>query len=131
MDTLVALGATASLLYSVVELYIAGIALGSGDLSAAPAAVMDMYFEGAGMILTLITLGKYFEARSKGRTTDAITALMDLAPKTATRIGDDGSEQEVPVERVQPGDILVVRAGQGIPVDGMIIDADIISKVTL
>ena len=124
MDTLVALGATASLLYSVVELYIAGIALGSGDLSAAHAAVMDMYFEGAGMILTLITLGKYFEARSKGRTTDAITALMDLAPKTATRIADDGSEQEVPVERVQPGDILVVRAGQGIPVDGVVVEGD-------
>jgi len=124
MDTLVALGATASLLYSIVKLYIAGIALGAGEAEAAHAAVMDMYFEGAGMILTLITLGKYFEARSKGRTTDAITALMDLAPKTATLISDDGSEQEVSVEYVKPGDILIVRAGQGIPVDGVIIDGD-------
>ena len=122
MDTLVALGATASLVYSVAELYHAGIALGAGDLHAAHAAVMDLYFEGAGMILTLITLGKYFEARSKGRTTEAITALMDLAPKTATLVGDDGTETEVPVERVQPGDILAVRAGQGVPVDGVVVE---------
>ncbi len=122
MDTLVALGATASLVYSIAGLYRIGIALGAGDLHAAHMAGMDLYFEGAGMILTLITLGKYFEARSKGRTTDAITALMDLAPKTATLVGDDGSETEVPVERVQPGDILVVRAGQGVPVDGVVVE---------
>ena len=122
MDTLVALGATASLVYSVAELYHAGIALGAGDLHAAHAAVMDLYFEGAGMILTLITLGKYFEARSKGRTTEAITALMDLAPKTATLVGDGGTETEVPVERVQPGDVLAVRAGQGVPVDGVVVE---------
>ena len=122
MDTLVALGATASLVYSVAELYHAGIALGAGDLHAAHAAVMDLYFEGAGMILTLITLGKYFEARSKGRTTEAITALMDLAPKTATLVGDDGTEAEVPVERVQPGDVLAVRAGQAVPVDGVVVE---------
>ncbi|MDO5117904.1 MAG: heavy metal translocating P-type ATPase [Eggerthellaceae bacterium] len=122
MDTLVALGATASLVYSMVQLYVAGVAAGTGDFEAAHASVMDMYFEGAGMILTLITLGKYFEARSKGRTTDAITALMDLAPKTATLISDDGSEQEVAVEYVNPGDVLIVRAGQGIPVDGVVIE---------
>lgn len=122
MDTLVALGATASLVYSIARLYHAGIALGAGDLHAAHAAVMDLYFEGAGMILTLITLGKYFEARSKGRTTDAITALMNLAPKTATLVADDGSESEVPVERVQPGDILAVRAGQSVPVDGVVVE---------
>ena len=122
MDTLVALGATASLVYSVAELYHAGIALGAGDLHAAHAAVMDLYFEGAGMILKLITLGKYFEARSKGRTTEAITALMDLAPKTATLVGDDGTEAEVPVERVQPGDVLAVRAGQAVPVDGVVVE---------
>ena len=124
MDTLVALGATASLLYSIVQLYHTGIALGAGNLHEAHMAAMDLYFEGAGMILTLITLGKYFEARSKGRTTDAITALMDLAPKTALLVADDGSEQEVPVERVQPGDILAVRAGQGIPVDGVVVEGD-------
>ncbi len=122
MDTLVALGAAASLLYSIAGLYRMGIGLGTGDLDMAHHASMDLYFEGAGMILTLITLGKYFEARSKGRTTDAITSLMDLAPKTATLADDDGSEREVPVENVQVGDILVVRAGQGIPVDGVIVE---------
>ena len=122
MDTLVALGATASMVYSIAQLYHVGIALGTGDLHEAHMAAMDLYFEGAGMILTLITLGKYFEARSKGRTTDAITALMDLAPKTATLVADDGSEQEIPVERVQPGDILAVRAGQGVPVDGVVVE---------
>ena len=121
MDTLVALGATASLIYSIAQLYHVGIALGAGSLHEAHMAAMDLYFEGAGMILTLITLGKYFEARSKGRTTDAITALMDLAPKTATLITDEG-EREVPIERVQPGDVLAVRAGQSVPVDGIIVD---------
>ena len=122
MDTLVALGATASLCYSIVQLYRVGIAMGVGDMALAHACAMDMYFEGAGMILTLITLGKYFEARAKGRTTDALTALMNLAPKTATLLAEDGSEREVPVERVQPGDILVVRAGQSVPVDGVIVE---------
>ena len=90
MDTLVALGATASMIYSIAQLYHVGIALGAGELHEAHTAAMDLYFEGAGMILTLITLGKYFEARSKGRTTDAITALMDLAPKTATLVNEHG-----------------------------------------
>ena len=124
MDTLVALGATASLLYSIVNLYRIGIALGAGDLHAAHSIAMDLYFEGAGMILTLITLGKYFETRAKGRTTDAIEALMDLAPKTATLLADDGTEREVPVEQVKPGDILVVRAGQAVPVDGVVVEGD-------
>ena len=124
MDTLVALGATASMVYSIAQLYHIGIALGAGELMEAHMAAMDLYFEGAGMILTLITLGKYFEARSKGRTTDAITALMDLAPKTATLVADDGSEQEVPIEIVKPGDILSVRAGQSVPVDGVVIEGD-------
>ena len=124
MDTLVALGATASMVYSIAQLYHVGIALGAGELHEAHMAAMDLYFEGAGMILTLITLGKYFEARSKGRTTDAITALMDLAPKIATLEADDGAEREVPVELVQPGDILVVRAGQGVPVDGVVVEGN-------
>ena len=122
MDTLVALGATASLVYSITQLYHVGLALGAGDLHEAHMAAMDLYFEGAGMILTLITLGKYFEARSKGRTTDAISALVDLAPKTATLVLDDGSEQEIPIENVKPGDILAVRAGQGVPVDGVVVE---------
>ncbi len=124
MDTLVALGATASMIYSIAQLYHVGIALGAGELHEAHMAAMDLYFEGAGMILTLITLGKYFEARSKGRTTDAITALMDLAPKTATIVTDDGAEQEVPIERVQVGDVLVVRAGQSVPVDGVVLEGN-------
>ena len=103
MDSLIALGASASTIYGIYGLYRIAYFLGMGMHDEASTAGMDLYFESAAMILTLITLGKYFEARSKGRTTDAITALMDLAPKTAMLVGDDGAEEEVPVERVQPG----------------------------
>ena len=113
MDSLIALGSTASTVYGIAAIYRIGAALGTGDLSAAHAAAMDLYFESAAMILTLITLGKYFEARAKGKTTDAISQLMDLSPKTATRRRADGSEEEVPAEQVRPGDILVVKAGEG------------------
>ena len=122
MDTLVALGSAASMLYSIAALYRIGFALGHGDLDGAHSAAMDLYFESAGMILTLITLGKYFEARAKGRTTGAIEALMNLAPKTATLVGDDGAEREVPADSVQVGDILAVRSGQGVAVDGIVLD---------
>ena len=122
MDTLVALGSAASLLYSIAALYRIGYALGHGDMDGAHAAAMDLYFESAGMILTLITLGKYFEARAKGRTTDAIASLMNLAPKTALLVGDDGVEREVPVEQVQVGDILAVRSGASVPVDGVVVE---------
>ncbi|MDO4502135.1 MAG: heavy metal translocating P-type ATPase [Coriobacteriia bacterium] len=122
MDTLVALGATASMLWSVVRLYGVGICLGAGDLEGAHAAAMDLYFEGAGMILTLITLGKFFEARAKGRTTQELTALADLSPKVAVLLADDGSESDVPVEQVQVGDVLVVRAGASVPVDGVVLE---------
>lgn len=125
MDTLVALGAAASMLYSIAALYRIGYALGHGDMDGAHAAAMDLYFEGAGMILTLITLGKYFEARAKGRTTDAIASLMNLAPKMAVLVGDDGTEHEVPVEQVQVGDILVVRTGTGVPVDGAVVEGSV------
>ena len=121
MDTLVALGSAASMLYSIAALYRIGYALGHGDMDGAHMAAMDLYFESAGMILTLITLGKYFEARAKGRTTGAIEALMNLAPKTALVVGADGSEREVPVEQVQVGDILAVRSGAGVPVDGTVV----------
>ena len=121
MDTLVALGSAASMLYSIAALYRIGYALGHGDMDGAHMAAMDLYFESAGMILTLITLGKYFEARAKGRTTGAIEALMNLAPKTALVVGDDGAEREVPVEQVQVGDILAVRSGAGVPVDGTVV----------
>ena len=82
---------------------------------------MDLYFEGAGMILTLITLGKWFEARAKGKTTDAIESLIDLAPKTAIAL-NDGAEEEVPVERVRVGDVLVLKSGASVPVDGTLVD---------
>ena len=124
MDTLVALGATASTLWSVVALYRISVALGVGNLEGAHAAAMDLYFESAGLILALITLGKYFEARAKGRTTDAITALMDLAPKNAIRVNDAGEEEEIAAELIEHGDVLVVRAGAAVPVDGEIIEGN-------
>ena len=124
MDSLIALGSAASTVYGIAAIYRIGAALGTGDLSAAHAAAMDLYFESAAMILTLITLGKYFEARAKGKTTDAISKLMDLSPKTATRRRADGSEEEVPAEQVRPGDILVVKAGEGVPADGTVVEGE-------
>lgn len=121
MDSLVALGATASTAYGIYSLYRLGIAFGMGDFAMAEMVSMDMYFESAGMILTLITLGKFFEARAKGATTDAVSKLVDLAPKTAVRLKGDVAE-EVPVERVSVGDTLVVKAGESIPLDGTVLD---------
>jgi Cu2+-exporting ATPase len=123
MDSLVALGAAASICYGIVALYRMGYALGAGDVASAHATMHDLYFESAGMILTLITLGKYFEARAKGRTTDAITALMDLAPAVATRI-EDGVERQVPVEDLRVGDRLVVKAGESVPTDGVVAEGE-------
>ena len=124
MDSLIALGSTASTVYGIAAIYRIGAALGTGDLSGAHAAAMDLYFESAAMILTLITLGKYFEARAKGKTTDAISKLMDLSPKTAMRRRADGSEEEVLAEQVRPGDILVVKAGEGVPADGTVVEGE-------
>ncbi|WP_455137748.1 heavy metal translocating P-type ATPase [Thermophilibacter sp.] len=121
MDSLIAIGSAASAAWSVVQLYIAALALGAGDMAAAHAATHSLYLDSAGTILTLISLGKYFEARAKGRTTDAITALMDLAPKTATVVRD-GREVEVPTEQVAVGDRVVVRAGESVPVDGVVVE---------
>ncbi len=122
MDTLVALGATASVVYGVCGLYAIGMALGQGDAMGAHHTAHSMlYFESAGMILTLITLGKYLEARAKGKTTDAITKLMDLSPKTATRLVG-GVEEQVPAASVRVGDVLVVRAGEAVPVDGAVLE---------
>ena len=122
MDSLIALGSTASTVYGIVAIYRIGWGMGHGDVDFAHMAAMDLYFESAAMILTLITLGKYFEARAKGKTTDAIAQLMDLSPKTAIRRNVDGAEEDVPVEQVRPGDILIVRAGAGVPVDGVVIE---------
>ena len=124
MDSLIALGSTASTVYGIAAIYRIGAALGTGDGMAAREAAMDLYFESAATILTLITLGKYFEARAKGKTTDAISKLMDLSPKTACRRKADGTEEEVPVEQVRPGDVLVVKAGEGVPVDGVVIEGE-------
>ncbi len=122
MNSLIALGSTASSVYGIYGIYRIGYALGVGDYSMAHSAAMDLYFESAGMILALITLGKYFESRAKGRTTDAIVKLMDLSPKTAIKRNADGSETEIPVEQVCVGDVLVVKSGAGIPVDGVVIE---------
>ena len=120
MDSLIALGSTASTVYGIVAIYRIGWGMGHGDIDFAHMAAMDLYFESAAMILTLITLGKYFEARAKGKTTDAISKLMDLSPKTAIRRNAAGEEEEIPAEQVRPGDILIVRAGAGVPVDGVV-----------
>ena len=121
MDTLVSLGSTAAFAYSVYALFGAIKAQTAGDMQTAMSYMHEYYFESAAMILTLITVGKMLESRSKGKTTDALKGLMELAPKTANII-KDGKEQSVPVERVQKGDIFVVRPGESIPVDGTVIE---------
>ncbi|MDO4260498.1 MAG: heavy metal translocating P-type ATPase [Eubacteriales bacterium] len=121
MDTLVAMGSTAAFVYSASRLFVMAYALGRGDMETAHGAAMNLYFESAAMILALVTIGKYLESRSKSRTSDAITKLMDLAPKTAL-VERDGTEQEIPAEQVQVGDIVIVKPGQGIPVDGVIVE---------
>ncbi len=121
MDTLVALGSSAAFIYSTYALFVMTGAQVRGDLETVNACMMDFYFESAAMILTLITVGKLLEARSKGRTTDALKGLMRLAPKTATVLRD-GEETAVPVEQVLAGDVFVVRPGESIPVDGVVIE---------
>ncbi len=121
MDSLIAVGSAAAVVYGVFAIYQMGYGLGHGDMELVSRYHMDLYFESAGMILTLITLGKFLETRSKGKTGEAITRLMDLAPKTATVLRD-GGETEIPVEEVQVGDRVVVRPGQSIPVDGVILE---------
>lgn len=119
MDTLVALGSSASFGYSLFELFIMIVAQGSGDNETVIKYGMNLYFESAAMIPTLITIGKMLEAMSKGRTTDALKSLMKLAPKTAVII-IDGAETEVGIEAVKTGDIFAVRPGESVPVDGYI-----------
>lgn len=121
MDTLVALGATAAFGYSTFALFAMTKAQVAGDMGLVEKYMMEFYFESAAMILTLITLGKMLEAYSKGKTTDALKGLMELAPKSANIIRD-GKEVNVPVEEVVKGDIFIVRPGESIPVDGVVID---------
>ncbi|MFV0350914.1 MAG: heavy metal translocating P-type ATPase [Oscillospiraceae bacterium] len=119
MDSLIAIGSTAAILYGIYAMYRIVYALGMGDAATVNLFLEDIYIESAGTILTLITVGKYLEARSKGKTSEAIAKLMDLAPKTAT-VERDGAELEVPIEEVRVGDIVIVRPGKSIPVDGVI-----------
>ena len=117
MDSLIALGSLAAVVYGVAALFQISYGMGHGDAERVSKWSMDLYFESAGMILTLITLGKYLETRSKGKTSEAISRLMDLAPQTATVLRD-GAEVEIPVEDVAVGDLILVRPGASIPVDG-------------
>ncbi len=121
MDSLIALGSGASAVYGVYALYKIAFGLGHGDMAMVSEFSHDLYFEGAGTILTLITLGKFFEARAKGKTSDAVNKLLNLAPKTATVLRGD-IEEIIPAEEVEPGDILIVKAGESIPVDGVLVD---------
>ena len=121
MDTLVALGSMASFVWSVYALFAMTRAQVDGDSAAVMNYMMEFYFESAAMILTLITVGKMLEARSKGKTTDALKGLMKLAPKTAVVVRD-GQEVTVPVEQVKKGDVFVVRPGENIPVDGVVLE---------
>ena len=119
MDSLIAIGSTAALAYGVFAIMRIGHGLGVGDMALVESYHMDLYFESAAMILALITLGKFLEAKSKGKTSEAIEKLMDLAPKTANVLRG-GREVTVPVEEVLRGDLLIVRPGQSVPVDGVI-----------
>ncbi len=121
MDTLVALGSGASFVYSVYALFAMTDAQVKGDMAGVMSYMHEFYFESAAMILTLITVGKMLEARSKGKTTDALKGLMKLAPKTATVVRD-GAEVEVNIEQVRIGDVFVVRPGENIPVDGVVLE---------
>lgn len=121
MDTLVALGSGTAFIYSTVALLAMTDAQLKGDINSVMNYMHEFYFESAAMILALITVGKMLEARSKGKTTDALKGLMKLAPKTATII-IDGKETEVPIEQVKKGDVFVVRPGENVPVDGVVIE---------
>lgn len=121
MDSLIAIGASAALIYGIYSIYKIGWGLGHANPDMVQMAIMSLYFESAGTILTLVTVGKYLETRSKGKTSEAITKLMDLAPQTASVLRN-GIESEIPVEEVVVGDILMIRPGQSIPVDGSVIE---------
>lgn len=121
MDTLVATGSLAAILYGVYSVFAIGNAIGSDDTETAASILHNLYFESGAMILTLITLGKYFEARSKNKTSEAISKLIELTPDTAT-VEINGFQTEIPVEQVKVGDIIVVKSGQNIPVDGIIVE---------
>lgn len=119
MDSLVALGSGTSFIWSIIQLFAMTLDIKNGDTEAVHTHLHNLYFESSAMILTLITIGKMLEARSKGKTTDALKSLMELAPKTAT-VEKNGTETVIPVEQVRVGDIFVVRPGESVPVDGIV-----------
>lgn len=123
MDSLIAIGSGASMIYGVIAIFCIGYGLGHNDMELVESYMMNLYFEGAAMIVTLITLGKFLETRAKGKTSQAIEKLIDLSPKTATVVRD-GAKVTVPAEEVQVGETVVVRAGQAIPLDGVIIEGN-------
>lgn len=121
MDSLVAIGSTAAMTYGIFAIYRMSYGLGMGNMELVSRYHHDLYFESSVMILALITVGKYLETRSKGKTSEALTHLMDMAPKMAT-VERDGRQMEIPVEQVVVGDIVLVKPGQSVPVDGTILD---------
>lgn len=121
MDSLIAIGASAAVLYGIFAIFRIGYGLGHGDMALVEQYSMDIYFESAGTILALITVGKYLETKSKGKTSAAITRLMDLSPKTAIVIRADGSEVQIPTEEMKAGDIFLVKPGSLVPVDGIVL----------
>ena len=123
MDSLIAVGSGAAVAYGLFAMYLIGWGLGIGDTQLVDKYRMDLYFESAGTILALITLGKYLEARAKGKTSNSLKALMNLAPKTALVLRD-GVEQEIPAEEVKPGDVVCVKPGMRIPVDGSVLEGN-------
>lgn len=124
MDSLIALGSGAALVYGIFAMYRISYGLGYGDMVVVEHYSHDLYFESSGTILTLITVGKYLESRSKGKTSEAITKLMNLAPKVAILVTEDGQEKEVPTENLQKGDIFLVKPGSLVPVDGIVLEGN-------
>lgn len=124
MDSLIALGASAAIGYGIFAMYRISYGLGHGDMAVVEQYAHDLYFESAGMILTLITVGKYLESRSKGKTSEAITKLMDLSPKTAIVVDEEGREREIPTEELRSGDIFLVKPGSLVPVDGTVLEGN-------
>ena len=124
MDSLIAIGASASLGYGIFAMFRIGYGLGHGNTALVEQYSHDLYFESAGMILTLITVGKFLENHSKGKTSEAITKLMDLTPAMAIVVREDGREEEIPTEQLQKGDIFLVKPGSLIPVDGIVIEGE-------
>lgn len=124
MDSLIAMGSGAALVYGIFAMYRISYGLGYGDMAVVEHYSYDLYFESSGTILTLITVGKYLESRSKGKTSEAITKLMNLAPKVAILVTEDGQEKEVPTESLQKGDVFLVKPGSLVPVDGIVLEGN-------